>query len=212
MPFDCKEKAMMFNKYILLALLLIGWCALHSFLISSSLTDALKKGLGSGFRFYRLFFNGISTLTLIPVALYALSVRTEPFFQWHGFLRIFQLLILVVSLALFYFGARRYDIGRFMGLRQIQEGDANGGGISETGKLDTSGILSVVRHPWYLAGILIVWTRNLDVSTLVVNVIFCLYFVVGAHLEEKKLVREFGKQYLSYQDRVPMLFPYKILK
>jgi len=120
--------------------------------------------------------------------------------------------LLLVSLVLFFFGARSYDAGLFLGFTQIWEQKENGSGIAKTGKLDTSGILSVVRHPWYLAGILILWVRDLDVTSLLVNVIFCTYFIVGAWLEERKLVKEFGDQYLAYKKRVPMFIPFKILK
>jgi protein-S-isoprenylcysteine O-methyltransferase Ste14 len=37
------------------------------------------------------------------------------------------------------------------------------------------------------------------------------YFVVGAILEERKLVKHFGDAYRTYQQRVPMLFPVKWL-
>jgi methanethiol S-methyltransferase len=203
---------MMFYKYAVLSLLLIGWCALHSWLISVSVTSWLQKRLGDVFRYHRLFFNAVSTLTLIPVALYAYSVRTEPVFYWAGHWRIAQVLLLAVSLGLFFCGARRYDAGMFLGLAQIRKRTENGRGIAETGKLDTSGILSVVRHPWYLAGILILWARELDASALLVNAVFCGYFIVGAWLEERKLVKEFGEQYLAYQKRVPMFIPFKLLK
>ncbi len=198
-------------RYSVLSLLLIGWCALHSLLISLSVTSAFRKRLGAFFRFYRLFYNFFAALTLVPVALYAYSVRTEPIFAWHGYWRILQLVLLVASGVLFVLGARQYDAGQFLGLKQIQTGD-NGGGITDTGRLDTSGILSVVRHPWYLAGILLVWTRELDASTILVNSIFCAYFVVGAFLEERKLTKEFGEQFRGYQKRVSMLFPYKFFK
>jgi hypothetical protein len=35
---------------------------------------------------------------------------------------------------------------------------------------------------------------------------------VGTHLEEKKLILEFGEKYAAYQNRVPMLIPYKWLQ
>jgi protein-S-isoprenylcysteine O-methyltransferase Ste14 len=52
----------------------------------------------------------------------------------------------------------------------------------------------------------------LDISVIIVNVILTSYLIVGTHLEEKKLVMEFGEKYLIYQKRVSMLIPYKWLK
>jgi protein-S-isoprenylcysteine O-methyltransferase Ste14 len=204
--------AMMLHQSLTLCLLLICWCALHSFLITPSVTTFFHRNMKGTFRFYRLFFNTVSALTLIPVALYAYSLRTETILSWHGYWRIFQILLLVVSLTLFFFGTRRYDANVFLGITQIRTREESSGSLAETGKLDTSGILSVVRHPWYLAGILILWARDLDISTILVNSVFCIYFIVGAVLEEKKLVKEFGEQYLAYQKRVPMFIPGKFWK
>ncbi len=197
---------------ILLSLLVIAWCIMHSALISCSVTDALHRRLGAAFRFYRLFFNLISALTLIPVVLYAFSVRTGPVFGWHGSWRIAQILLLVAAAVLFSLGARRYDAGQFLGVRQILSRTAKGGGIADAGELDTSGILSMVRHPWYLASILLLWARSLDIAAIYVNVIFTAYLITGSFLEERKLVREFGEQYRAYQKNVSMLLPVKWLR
>ena len=42
---------------------------------------------------------------------------------------------------------------------------------------------------------------------LVTNLVLTAYFVIGAILEERKLVAEFGEEYREYQKRVPMLVP-----
>jgi len=60
----------------MLSLLVIAWCVLHSAMISVSVIEYFKKRLGSKFRFYRLFFNLIAILTLIPVALFAYLIQT----------------------------------------------------------------------------------------------------------------------------------------
>jgi len=75
-----------------------------------------------------------------------------------------------------------------------------------------SGILGVIRHPWYTAAIIIIWMRNIDISTLIVNIILTLYLVVGTFLEERKLLLEFGEKYRYYQENVSMLFPLNWLK
>ncbi len=198
-------------KYVILSVLVIAWCVLHSAMISVSVTEHLHKRLGFTFRFYRLFFNVVSALTLIPVVLYAYSARTEPIFRWDGYLRIIQVLLLGTAALLFFLGACRYDAARLLGFKQIREGISNKG-ITDAGELETSGVLSIVRHPWYLATMLLIWARSLDISAIQVNVILTSYLIVGTYLEEKKLVREFGEKYRAYQKRVSMLIPYKWLK
>jgi protein-S-isoprenylcysteine O-methyltransferase Ste14 len=180
-------------------------------MISISVTGYFKKLLGSKYRFYRLFFNLIAILTLIPVALYASSIRTQAIFNWDGYMRIGQVLLLVIALFLFFLGGRHYDIRQVLGIKQIKERTSNEA-ITDTGELDTSGILGITRHPWYLATIVLIWARKLDVSAMLVNVILTSYLIVGTYLEEKKLVREFGEKYLDYQNGVSMLVPYKWLK
>jgi protein-S-isoprenylcysteine O-methyltransferase Ste14 len=180
-------------------------------MISISVTGYFKKLLGSKYRFYRLFFNLIAILTLIPVALYASSIRTQAIFNWDGYMRIGQVLLLVIALFLFFLGGRHYDIRQVLGIKQIKERTSNKA-ITDTGELDTSGILGITRHPWYLATIVLIWARKLDVSAMLVNVILTSYLIVGTYLEEKKLVREFGEKYLDYQNGVSMLVPYKWLK
>ena len=194
----------------MLSLLVIAWCALHSTMISTSVTEYLKKHFGPRFRFYRLFFNLVALLTLIPVALFAYSIRTQAIFSWNGYLREGQIFLLAVAGLLFVVGGLHYDVRQVLGIKQIKEGAASKT-ITNTGELNTSGILSITRHPWYLATILLIWARQMDVSVIFVNVILTAYLIAGTFLEERKLIREFGDKYLTYQKSVSMLIPFKWL-
>ena len=200
-----------YTNYLILSLFVIAWCVLHSAMISASAIGYLRKNFGAIFRFYRIFFNLVAILTLIPVSLFAYSIRTQPIFHWSGYLRIGQVFLLVASVLLFFLGGRHYDVHQLLGIKQIKEGTSNKA-ITDSGELDTSGVLGITRHPWYLATILLIWVRQLDVSAIFVNVILTSYLIVGTYLEENKLVREFGEKYLIYQKRVSMLIPYKWLK
>ena len=200
-----------YTNYLILSLLLLLWCVLHSAMISIAVTEYVKKHMGSNYRFYRVIFNLISILTLIPVAFYAYSVQTPAIFQWHGYMRLGQLLILGLAVWFFIRGGRHYDIRQVIGIKQIREGTADMA-ITDTGELDTSGVLGMTRHPWYLATMLLIWARQMDVSAIIINVILTAYLIVGTYLEEKKLVREFGETYRNYQKNVSMLIPFKWLK
>lgn len=198
-------------KYLFAAVLWILWCTLHSALISITVTDFLKRALGDKYRFYRLFFNTVSLVTLIPVVYYSISIRQAPVFRWEGHLVIVKYLLLVTSISLFIAGARHYSMLQLLGIRQIKTGRANPT-LSEYDTFDTSGILGAVRHPWYTAGIIVVWARDMSLSTFLVNIIINAYFVIGTILEEKKLLLEFGEKYREYRKNVSMFIPYKWLK
>lgn len=197
-------------KYAFLALIWLVWCFFHSALISLRVTGYLKQRLGDRFRYYRLVYNAFSLITLIPVVLYPDSLRSEPFFDWDGAWKALQGFILAVSVFFFLAGARQYDGLSFLGLRQLRSGSSCEG-LSETCALNTKGVLGVVRHPWYAGGIMIIWARELDLSVVVTNVILTGYFIVGAFLEERKLLVEFPETYKEYQKKVSMFFPYRWL-
>jgi protein-S-isoprenylcysteine O-methyltransferase Ste14 len=195
-------------KFFMLAVLWIVWCALHSGMISVTATGYLKRWLGTRFRIYRLIFNLVALVTVIPVMAYGQWLRGPMLFRWEGVLILFQVILLISALLLFLAGARHYDLLQFSGLRQLKTGSSHNA-LTETGELDTTGVLDITRHPWYLGGILIIWTRDIDLSALVTNIILTLYFIVGCVLEERKLLIEYGDVYRRYQEKVSMLIPLK---
>ncbi|MFP3982969.1 MAG: methyltransferase family protein [Desulfurivibrionaceae bacterium] len=200
------------EKHLFLALFWVLWCALHSLLIAPSVKRFFAGRLGMWFRYYRLLYIFIALGTIIPVLVYRFSMSSQPLFAWQGELRIIQTLLIGSALCLFIGGARNYDLRQFTGIRQIREGE-DYRGIGDRGGLKTDGILGVIRHPWYLGGILIIWARPLDTAALVTNIILTSYLIIGAFLEERKLIITFGSQYRRYQSRVSMLFfPWKWLK
>jgi len=198
-------------KDLFVVLLWILWCVLHSTLIATTVTDYMKRKLGDTFRFYRLSYNAVSLATLIPLVYYSISTREVPAFRWEGHLVIVKYLLLATSIYLFAAGGRRYSLSKLLGIHQIKTGRANPT-VSEYDTFDTSGILSAIRHPWYAAGILIVWARDMSLSTFLINMVISAYFVIGTILEERKLILEFGERYREYQKDVSMFIPYKWLK
>jgi len=199
------------GKPLLAALLWVLWCALHSTLVATTVTDTMKKKLGDRFRFYRLLYNVVSLVTLIPLVYYSLTIRQPPFFRWEGYLVIVRYLLLATSISLFVAGARHYNMSQLFGIRQIKTGRVSRA-VSEYDTFDTSGILGVIRHPWYIAGVLLVWAGDINLSTLLINIVISAYFVIGTFLEERKLLLEFGDRYREYRRNVSMFIPCKWLK
>jgi protein-S-isoprenylcysteine O-methyltransferase Ste14 len=131
----------------------------------------------------------------------------------EGYLAAAQWTLLAFSAVLFIYGAMKYDLRQFIGIRQIQSGKVHSS-LSETDDLDTSGILSVTRHPWYLGAFFLVWAvgSEIYVSNLIVKFLLSVYLLIGTVLEEKKLVAAYGDCYKNYQEKVSMLFPVKWVK
>jgi methanethiol S-methyltransferase len=207
-----RSMPVIYQDYVLLSLLWIAYCCVHSALISVTATDFLQHALGDRYRFYRLLFNTFSVITLIPLLRYTDSARwqTESLFLWEGHLRIVQYFLITLAAILILTGARRYSILQFLGIQQILQ--RSGGAMTESGEVDSSGVLSVVRHPWYVAVFLLLWAKDLNLAGITVNLLLSGYLVIGTFLEERKLVLEFGDKYKAYQRRVSMFIPLKWLK
>jgi protein-S-isoprenylcysteine O-methyltransferase Ste14 len=197
-------------RYILLALAWTAYCTLHSAMISETATGILRRRLGDSFRFYRLFFNAIAVLTLVPVLWYSHSLKQEAIFRWEGLWRIPQYLLLASGILLVVAGGRHYSLGQFLGISQLR--GTSSGGLAAGGGIDSSGVLGLVRHPWYTAVVLLLWAHDLDLASLVGNGVLTVYIAFGTLLEERKLVHEFGEAYRSYQSRVSIFVPLKWIR
>jgi methanethiol S-methyltransferase len=196
-----------------LAILAVAWAmygALHSAMISETATRFLEPRLGGAWRFYRLFFNGVALITLIPLVGYSHSLEGPPFLRWRGPWLGVQFALVACGGLLFLAGGRHYSLKRFLGISQLR--GKQSGGLAGGGGIDSAGVLGLVRHPWYTGLLLLLWARDLDVVRVVVNGVLTAYIVVGTLLEERKLVHEFGDGYTSYQARVSMFVPLEWLK
>jgi protein-S-isoprenylcysteine O-methyltransferase Ste14 len=199
------------RAYFVLALLWAAYCAVHSALISITVTGFFKKLLGHGYRFYRFFFNLFSVGTLGLLAIYSRSsyLRDQPLFTWDGKWRTLQCCLAALAILLILSGTRHYDMQQFLGIRQMRR--SKSGMTKDSGDFETTGVLGVIRHPWYLAVFILIWASELNLAAITINLVLSAYLVVGTFLEERKLVFEFGDRYRSYQKQVSMFIPLKWL-
>ena len=117
----------------------------------------------------------------------------------------------MIALILLIGGSKNYNFLQFLGIKQIIDKKLHKS-LSKDGVLKREGILNITRHPWYSAFTIVLWARELNSTTLIINIIFSIYLVVGTYLEEKKLKIEFGEAYIDYQKDVSMLLPIKWIK
>lgn len=67
-----------------------------------------------------------------------------------------------------------------------------------------------VRHPLYFFTAVMIWSNpHVTADRLLFCSLWTIWIVCGTIFEERDLVAEFGKAYRSYQERVPMLIPWK---
>ncbi len=190
------------------------FAAVHSLLT----TGALKHWAAGVFGpravkgFYRLFYTVVSFLTTATL-LYCI-VKLPDRTLWRAPVALATLMhaIQVAGLLLGLAALRRFDTGEFLGTKQAKlylkklpiGGDIEG--ISQIG-LVTDGPYRIVRHPMYLAGILIfTFEPNITRNFLTLSLLADLYFIFGALREDRLLQKKFP-DFRQYQKRVPLLIP-----
>ncbi|MEA3439839.1 MAG: isoprenylcysteine carboxylmethyltransferase family protein [Chloroflexota bacterium] len=187
---------------ILFAVIMYG--VVHSLLASSGMKRLIQRRLGgTPNRGYRLVYNAFAVISLLPVLAltallpdYVLYTIPSP---WVYLTTSFQLVAVFVLLI----GLLQTGVWSFLGLRQLVRA-----GERDQSDLVVKGLYRHVRHPLYTAGLVFIWlVPAMTVNVLALNVGLSLYLVAGALVEERKLLREFGVEYVYYREIVPMLIP-----
>lgn len=191
-------------KLLWIALAWTAYGALHSALASLRVKDLAARRWPRFMPAYRLAFNVVSAVALVPVLWLVYGAEGDWLWRWTGPAAWVANGLALAAVAGVVATARWYDMDEFMGLRQLREGE-------RTGKDREGFVLSpfhrFVRHPWYFFGLVLVWTRDMDAPLLVSAVAITLYFAVGSRLEEKKLIARYGNDYRRHMEKVPGLIP-----
>lgn len=112
----------------------------------------------------------------------------------------------ISAFTLFFWGAlalRKLDL---FGTRALKARAENG---DEAAVFIVRGPYRWVRHPWYLAAIMLFWSCvDFTSDRLLFNVLWTSWVCVGTRLEEIDLVHDFGAVYQKYRRQVPMLIPW----
>jgi len=181
------------------------WCGAHSLLAQPKVTGCLRRLLGRWQGYYRLLYNLLAMATLLPVISIYLESSGPVLLAWPDWLAPLPWVMRGLALWLLLAGAHAYDMRRFLGLDPLTPRQSQGTAAGEP--LVVTGILQYIRHPWYLAGWLLLWGRDLAVRDLVTAILLSGYLYLGSVLEERRLVAEFGDRYRRYQRGVPRFLP-----
>lgn len=187
---------------VFIVVLLYG--VLHSILASNQ-TKKLARTWGGKVaqRIFRLLYNLLATATLLPVLALPAVLPDQLLYKipypWSLLSSAMQLLaVLVLGV-----GVLQTGLWSFLGVRQLVVGAED-----KPAQLVVSGLYSRVRHPLYTAGLVFIWLiPRMSVNFLALNLGLSLYLVVGAMVEERKLVAEYGDAYVRYREQTPMFLP-----
>ncbi len=190
---------------------LLGWdtslCLLffaqHSILIRRSVRAALKETIPDHFQGVAYTFSSAVVLSVLVLSWQHSNVSL---YAVHGPGRWELRVALLLTF-----------IGILWGIKSLKRFDAFGidaylAHIRQTQNppigLTVSGPYGLVRHPFYALAIVALWaTPVLSLDRLLLNVLFTGWILLGAHLEERDLLGDFGEDYASYGRAVPMFVP-----
>lgn len=178
--------------------------ALHSLTASLWLKRLVVGRWPACMPIYRLAFNLLSVVTLIPPLLLIYFWHGDYLWQWTGAGWWIANTLALLAVAGFVLSLRYYDGSEFAGLRQWRERAVR---VEDQEHFHISPLHRFVRHPWYTLGLVILWTRDMDGVMLISSLMMTGYLILGLRLEERKLLAYHGELYRRYRQRVPALIP-----
>lgn len=190
---------------ILLALYISFFGTIHSLMATKRFKNKVYRFLDQ--KQYRLIYSIISVILTIPIVLiWRMGRDSSPlFFVVKPQYNLVSYLIMLIGAALFVLTTKQVDLGEFLGIdipKKKKESD-----------LIIEGFYQICRHPMYLFAMIILWASpELRLIDLVGNSLLSLYFILGGWFEEKKMIEDFGQEYLDYKEEVSMFIPIKWFK
>lgn len=188
---------------LLLAFAWLLYGAIHSFMASNYFKNFAANILGKYFRFYRLIYNVLAFVLLIPIFALQFSTEKEALWEVSIYQPIIGKFISVWGAILIATALQGYDLSEFSGLDFNKK--------QEKTEFKNDGLLKYMRHPIYFGILIFVWgmfITEASTRSLTGAVAVTIYLFVGIYFEEKKLIEVFGEKYKKYQQDVPMLIPF----
>ena len=189
-------------KLAAIGLAWFGYFVLHSLLAAAAIKTYVGTCCPRMVPAYRAVYNFIAAVALLPVLWLVYGAESAWLWQWQGYWAWLANGGALLSVLCFYLSTRVYDMGEFLGLRQLAE---HGEPVPQ--KFTLSPFHRFVRHPWYCCSLVLIWTRDMNGPLLISALAITLYFIIGSRLEEHKLIAGFGETYRRYMAKVPGLVP-----
>jgi len=187
---------------IYLGVFWLFYYTIHSALASDRVKAIFAQKFPAVYSWYRLLFSLFAGINFALLFWFHSIAPSKPLFSESLTLQISGALVGLIAILVFISAIRQYDL-RFW-YKPTEE--------SQT-VLITSGLNGVVRHPLYFAVIIGLVALILifpNWKNLIFAIITTLYIIIGALLEERKLITRFGSDYIAYRKKVKMLIPFVI--
>ncbi len=191
-------------ELVVLALAWSAYFVLHSWLASLAVKRRVALRRPGWMAGYRLTYNLLALLAIVPLLYWTHRLRGHWLWRWEGGWAWLANGLALAAIAGFLWSLRYYDSGEFLGLKQLQRRQQ---AAEDQEHLQISPLHRYVRHPWYSLGLVILWTRDMEVALLVTALVTSTYILIGSHFEERKLLVYHGEIYRQYRTRVPALLP-----
>lgn len=190
------------NKgHIALFFFWVLYCVLHSLFASPFFKSKMYTLLGGAQKWYRLSYTIFAFLTLALLVVFQLQLKTERLWD-NQFSKLAGIILGGSGLVIMAVCIKKY----FLSLSGLK-----GLAIEQPApRLMIQGLHRYVRHPLYIGTFMAIWGLFFILpllSILISNLVITIYTILAIPLEEKKLVKEFGSQYLDYRKKVPALLP-----
>ena len=188
------------------ALLCFVFFVQHSTMIRKSFKNRLCKITPTH---YHGAFYSISSGTILLILIILWQDSHLYIFNWQDSIRALFRIIFFSSIGLFVWSCVAIGSFDFFGVGSILANMK--GSKTSVIPLIVRGPYRWVRHPLYLAMLLLIWScPGVSIDRLLFNILWTVWIVVATRLEERDLVDGFGEGYLDYQRKVPMLFPRRL--
>ncbi len=192
------------HHMVLLAISWLAYFAIHSLLASLWLKKRFVVHFPQKIPIYRLGFNCVAVLTLLPILWLTFLEPGPLLWAWRGPLAWLSSGLALGAAFGFMVSLKYYDTQEFLGVRQWKSGCQR---VQDQESFHLSPFHRYVRHPWYFFGLVLIWTRDMNSATFLSAVMTTIYLVIGSWLEEAKLQVYHGDIYRRYMKSVPGLIP-----
>lgn len=186
---------------LILGIFWIIYYAMHSALATTWVKRFFARQAPAIYNSYRVLYSLFSIVNFVLLLWFHTITPSGNIFLSSLSVQIAGFVIAAGALTVFSFALTNY---RFQFWLDQPEND-------DKKPLVTNGINRIVRHPLYFGVILLLIAIVLILpkwKNLIFAVVTVIYIIIGALLEERKLIAIYGNAYITYRKEVKMLIPF----